>query len=87
MSEAALDRINAQVKSESETQTYREKNEMVEIEPMETAIEIVEEELFDVEHSLDDTYDNICEETGVIVERLKKIIVEKSQMRALNLGK
>ena len=60
---------------------------MVEIEPMETAIEIVEEELVDVEHSLDDTYDNICEETGVIVERLKRIIVEKSQMRALNLRK
>ena len=35
---------------------------------METVNEIVEEELVDVEDSLNDTEDNMREETGVIVE-------------------
>ena len=48
----------------------------MEIEPVETVNEIVEE-LVDVEDNLDDTEDSMREETVVIVERLKKIIVEK----------
>ena len=77
LSEAEVDAIKSQVESEPESQIYREQNDIVEIEPMETAIEDVEEELVNVEHSLDDTEDNICEEAGVIVERLKNRIVEK----------
>ena len=56
----------------------------MEIEPVETVNEIVEE-LVDVEDNLDDTEDSMREETVVIVERLKKIIVEKNHVRALYL--
>ena len=44
---------------------------------METFNEIVEEELVDVEDSPNDTEQSMREGTGVNVERLKKIIVEK----------
>ena len=59
LSEAKLDAIKAQVESEPESQIYREQNDIVEIDPVETVIENVEEELIDVEHSLDDTKGNI----------------------------
>ena len=59
LSEAELDAIKAQVESEPESQIYREQNDIVEIDPVETVIENVEEELIDVEHSLDDTKGNI----------------------------
>ena len=50
---------------------------------METVNEIVEEELVDVEDSVNDTEDNMREETGVIVERLKNIIVEKKSFEGI----
>ena len=87
LSEAELDAIKEQVERESESQIYREQNDIVEIEPVETVNEIVEEELVDAEDSLDDTEDNMCGETGVIVERLKKILAEKNHVRALYLRK
>jgi len=46
---------------------------------VEIIIEIVEEELGDVEDGLDDADDTVLEETGVIAERLKKIIVERKK--------
>ena len=46
---------------------------------VEIIIEIVEEELVDVEDGLDDADDAVLEETGVIAERLKKIIVERKK--------
>jgi len=42
----------------------------MQIDPVETVIENVEEELVDVEHSLGNTEFNICKETGATVERL-----------------
>ena len=86
-SEAELDVIKEQVEREPESQIDREQNDIVEIERMETVNEIVEEELVDVEDSLNDTEDNMREETGVIVKRLKNIIVEKNHVRALYLRK
>ena len=64
LSEVELDAIKVQVESEPESQIYREQNNIVEIEPVENVIENVEEEFVDVEHSLHDTEDNICEEAG-----------------------
>ena len=54
---------------------------------METVNEIVEEELVAIEDNLNDTEGNVLKETGVIVERLKNIIVEKNHVRALYLRK
>jgi len=87
LSEAELDAIKVQVESEPESQIYREQNDIVETDPVETVIENVEEESADVEHSLDDTEDNICEETGMIVEQLKKIIVEKKSSEGIIFNK
>ena len=87
LSEAELDAIKEQVEREPESKIHREQNDIVEIERVETVNEIVEEELIDVEDSLNDTEDNMREETGVIVERLKNIIVEKNHVRALYLTK
>ena len=81
LSEAELDAIKEQVEREPESQIYREQSDIVEIERVETVNKIVEEELVDVEDSLNDTEDNMREETGVIVERLKKI----NHVRALYL--
>ena len=51
--------------------------------PCEIIIEIVEEELVDVEDGLDDADDTMLEETGVIVERLVKIIVERKKSECI----
>ena len=78
LSEAELGAIREQVEREPESQIYREQNDIVEIERVETVNEIVEEELVvDVEDGLDATEDDMHEETGMIVERLKKISVGK----------
>ena len=50
---------------------------------METVNKIDEEELVYVEDSLNDTEDNMHEETAVIVERLKNIIVEKKSCEGI----
>ena len=87
LSKVELDVIKVQVEREDESQIYREQNDIVEIEPVETVNEIVEEEVVDVEDSLDDTENTMRDETGVIVERLKKIIVDKKSCEGIKFKK
>ena len=71
-----LSELKNHVEGESQGQICRQQDVTVDAETVKTDSGTVEEEINDVEDSIGDTESDLSEENEVIVEQLKKIMVE-----------
>ena len=76
LSELELEAIKRQGEDESQSELCRKEDVAVDVETLEANVGRVEAEINDAEDSVGDTEGNLSNEHQMIVEQLKKIVVE-----------
>ena len=76
MSELELEAIKRQVEVESQDELFREQDVAVDADTVEIDVRTVQEEIHDTEDSSSDPEVDLSEEHQMIVEQLKKIMLE-----------
>ena len=76
MSELELETIKRQVEGESQDELFREQDVAVDADKVEIDVRTVQEEIHDTDDSSSDPEVDLSEEHQMIVEQLKKIMLE-----------
>ena len=76
MSELELETIKRQVEGESQDELFREQDVAVDADTVEIDVRTVQEEIHDTDDSSSDPEVDLSEEHQMIVEQLKKIMLE-----------